>query len=423
MSYVINRPDPAAMGRLLDGHPCSALGAVLRLAWLEGLSREEIVGLTWPDLSMESREIRLKDRSVPFFGDMEDCLRERMRLHGRTSPHVVISEKFQQPLNPISVSRMVRRALDGAGMETVRLMDLRHDFVIRQLETTDWAAVARMSGLAVSMFQTVYAGYVQVRNPAKAPADGDNEYRIWRILQSEKGSTVGLALALRWYMDIQLNEMAALTWAQVDFAGNRLQLESRAVELAQSVRDLLLREYGRREAGDDPHVLLTEHSRKPMDTGYLSKSIRTVLIRGGVEHITFRDLRSGSEKTIEKVKILTLAKEKRGFVRRDVTEKTGLTDAAAYSRLKELVRERELVRVSSKYYLTGTVIPPEEQEAAIYGYLREHGTADSGEIHHLLGLERRQSLRILKKMVAEGTLIQKKQRFSLPPESAETGRA
>ena len=246
MSYVINRPDPAAMGRLLDGHPCSALGAVLRLAWLEGLSREEIVGLTWPDLSMESREIRLKDRSVPFFGDMEDCLRERMRLHGRTSPHVVISEKFQQPLNPISVSRMMRRALDGAGMETVRLMDLRHDFVIRQLETTDWAAVARMSGLAVSMFQTVYAGYVQVRNPAKAPADGDNEYRIWRILQSEKGSTVGLALALRWYMDIQLNEMAALTWAQVDFAGNRLQLESRAVELAQSVRNLLLREYGRR---------------------------------------------------------------------------------------------------------------------------------------------------------------------------------
>lgn len=42
MGYTFKRPDPAAMERILTRFPYSPEGAILRLAWLEGLSREEI---------------------------------------------------------------------------------------------------------------------------------------------------------------------------------------------------------------------------------------------------------------------------------------------------------------------------------------------------------------------------------------------
>lgn len=98
MAYVINRPDREAMERLLERNGRNAAGAILRLAWLEGLSREEIVGLLWSDIDMDKKEIMLKDRRVPFYGDMETCIRARMLRHGKTSPYVVISEKHQDAL-------------------------------------------------------------------------------------------------------------------------------------------------------------------------------------------------------------------------------------------------------------------------------------------------------------------------------------
>ena len=45
MGYTFKRPDPAAMERVLTRFPYSPEGAILRLAWLEGLSREEIDAL------------------------------------------------------------------------------------------------------------------------------------------------------------------------------------------------------------------------------------------------------------------------------------------------------------------------------------------------------------------------------------------
>ena len=62
---------------------------------------------------------------------------------------MVISERSKKPMPPESISRLSRLALDSEGQK-VNLMDLRHDFVIRQLQTHDWPYVARVSGMAVS---------------------------------------------------------------------------------------------------------------------------------------------------------------------------------------------------------------------------------------------------------------------------------
>lgn len=418
MGYVINRPETAAMERLLAQNPDNAVGTILRLAWLEGLTRDEIVLLQWTQLRQEKEEIILPDRTVPLFGDMAACLSARRERYFQTSPYVVISEKFQKPLKPESLSRLVRQAMDSAGMSNVRLSDLRHDFIIRRLETDDWAFVARISGISVTTLQSTYAEYIRVRASAERLSDGDNEYRVWQILQAEKDSVEGLVISMRWYMGLTLREMVTLTWDQVDFDGNVLHRSAGDAELPQSVRERLLTEKGRRGADEDPHILLTERSRKPMEPSYLSKRVRTMLIRGGVEKMMLRDFYSTSEKDLDKLKILALARSKNGLLRSDVMEQLNLTGPLAHRRLREMTDRHELVRVCSKYYLPGTVVPPEEQESVIREYLVKHGQATMDDLYYLLKLERRQCSRVLRKLVQEGKLLEEDGLFLLPRKAA-----
>ena len=192
-------------------------------------------------------------------------------------------------MRPEALSRLLRKTLDEAGLYGISISNLRADFIIRHLETEDWAYVARISGLCITALQAKYAKYIQVRTPPKTRVAGNDEYDIWKLLQAEKGTMEGLALSLRWYMDVQLTEMTALTWDQVDFENNMLHLRTRELKLVPSVKELLLMEQKRRREGEDPHVLLTEKRRKPLDVPYLSKRIRTCMIQGGVENILFRD--------------------------------------------------------------------------------------------------------------------------------------
>ncbi len=134
MGHTFNRPDEAAMLRILERHPHSPEGAILRLAWLEGLSRSEITELRWDQVDFEGKAIQLPDRTVPLEPSTEACLRERHVRCALRDPHVVISERSKKPMPPESISRLSRLALDSEGQK-VNLMDLRHDFVIRQLQT------------------------------------------------------------------------------------------------------------------------------------------------------------------------------------------------------------------------------------------------------------------------------------------------
>ena len=63
--YVVNRPDENAMRRILERERTGPEGAVLRLAWLEGLSRDEIAALTWEQVSFLDARLELPDRMVP----------------------------------------------------------------------------------------------------------------------------------------------------------------------------------------------------------------------------------------------------------------------------------------------------------------------------------------------------------------------
>ena len=238
MGYTFKRPDPAAMERVLTRFPYSPEGAILRLAWLEGLSREEIAALTWDQVQFEDNALTLPDRAVPLAPSAEDCLRERHRLYAQRDPHVIISDRYQRPMPPESVSRLARTALDTEGQK-VSLKDLRQDFVIHQLQTHDWTYAARVSGMAVSTLRGSFSQYFQERPSAAPELPPDSEYLLWRIVQQEGSSVVGLALWMGWKLQMQPGEILNLTWSQVDLDRGLLRLPDREIPMGSRLSRLL----------------------------------------------------------------------------------------------------------------------------------------------------------------------------------------
>ena len=72
--YQVNRPEETAMRRLLQANPLNPTGMILRLAWLQGLLRDEITNLTWEQVSFLDHQIELPDRNVPLCNEMDAYL-------------------------------------------------------------------------------------------------------------------------------------------------------------------------------------------------------------------------------------------------------------------------------------------------------------------------------------------------------------
>lgn len=411
------RPDEVKMRRLLERERTGPEGLVLRLAWLEGLSRDEIGALTWDQVSFLDDRLELPDRMTPLDPDVRACL---WRLHeAREVPEgsrekVLLSARGKRPPRMESISRMARSALDRGGMPEIRLVDLRYDWMLRQVERLDWPEAARVCGVEVSTLQSRFAGLVPERKPSVAePAAELDEFKLWKILQTERRTPAGLALWMAWQLGLQAKEMTELTWDRVDFRKNLIRLPDRDVPLTSAVRRLL-EEAPRSD--EDSHVLLTARSRKPIDLPHLSRMTRSALIRGGLDHAALRDLRRNDSRSEDDAQLLRLAAEQGTITRQDVSDLLGLSKTASYSRLRRLTDQKRLVRVGGKYYLSGTVVPPERHLEAIKGYLEQAGFAYRQDIVELLHIQPKQCSLVLRHFVEAGDLIQRGQRYFLPLE-------
>ena len=412
------RLDEASLRRLLEREQTGPEALVLRLAWLEGLTREEIAALTWGQVSFLDDRLELPDRMVPLDREVRSLLwklreaREAREEPG--DPHVLLSARERKPMRLESISRIARLALDRGGMKGVRLLDLRYDWIIRCLDRMDWPEAARISGVEVATLQLRFSASAPARKAPKPPPVQVDEFKLWKLLQTERSTAAGLAMWLGWQLGLQAQEMIALTWEQVDFQEGVLRLPDRCVVITSALRRILEEEYRRRLPEEDPHVLLTEQSRKPLDLPRLSRLTRAALIRGGLERVTLRDLKRDDCRDMEDERILQRALEQ-GFVSRgDVSEVLGLSKTATYARLRRLTEHGRLVRVGGKYYLPGTVVPPERHREVILEYLAEAGFAYRQDIVELLHIQPKQCSLVLRRMVEEGTLIQLGQRYFLP---------
>lgn len=283
--YVVNRPDAGAMRTLLE-RESDPEGVIVRLAWLAGLSRDEIAALCWEQVSFMDERLELPDRTIPMTEQLRGYLWRLYQNRKSESPYVVVSERYGDRMQPESISRLARQALDRSGQKDVRLMDLRHDWIIHQLETEDWPTVARLT--------------------------------------------------------------------------------------------------------------------------------RAALIRGGLEHVHLMDLRRDERRQSGDTALLERAAH--GAVSRgEAMELLGLSRTAAYARLRRLTEEHRLIRIGGKYYLPGTVVPPEEQPTAVQNYLEQAGFAYRQEIARLLHVQPKQCTLILKRMVTSGQIAKQGQKY-LPQE-------
>ena len=99
MSKVtMRRPDARAMAQLLAEQTQTAAGLILRLAWRQGLTREEIQRLTWNDVDFSAHQLRLPDRTIPLETETEDCLRRQAERPDPPTPFVVVSDRRRQQM-------------------------------------------------------------------------------------------------------------------------------------------------------------------------------------------------------------------------------------------------------------------------------------------------------------------------------------
>lgn len=415
MAYDFKRPDGAAMERVLERHPTDPAGAILRLAWLAGLSRAEIRDLTWAQVDFDTMALTLPERTIPMEPSLADCLRRRQELYAAWSDHVVITDRDKRPMPPESISRMARTALDGEGI-AVSLKDLRQDFVIRALETHDWTYAARVSGMAVSTLRGDFAPYLHaVPAPEGDALAGmrESEYLLWRVVQQEGSSAVGLALWMAWQLRMQPGEIAALTWSQVDFDENLLRLPDRALSMGSRLRRML--QEARARQPETEAVFAAPATGRPMDLARLTTVVRTALIRGGLERVNLRDLSAWSRQEGETAALLSLAEERGSLTLEDAMTALSLTKSAARARISQLRQEGRLTRVGARYYPVGPVLPADDQPAAVRAYLLEHGSGRRADFAELLHLPPKQAGRLLRGMVDRGELLLTDRRYSLPP--------
>ena len=418
-SGAANRPDKAAMRRILERYADSPEGLILRLAWLEGLSRKELNELTWDQVDFETQNLLLPDRTVPLEPSVAACLQRRYERYGSLSDRVIIADRGKKPMTPENVSRLAKLALDSEGQK-VSLMDLRHDWLLRQIEAHGWAYAAKVSGLAVSSLRGQFGSCLKGKrdmNVAVFERKNEVEYLLWRIVQQEGSSTAGLAIWMCWQLAMQPGEAAALTWDQVDFESGCIHLPGRDIDMGTRMQRLLGEAWDRQKSLNEPQVFVAPTTGHPIDLSRISVVSRTAMIRGGLEHFSLRTLCSwaAAQRTRE---ILTAQAEKQGaLVREDVMKLLHVSENTAWTYLNRLADSGQLEKVGIRYYPKGSVVAPENQLAVIEDYLKTHGVGSRQAFVELLHITPHQATNILKHMVERGELVRVGKRYRLPEDS------
>lgn len=408
------------MNRVLKKNFDNAAGTILRLAWQAGLLREEIQRLTWAQIDFLDQAIDLPDRRVPISQELAAWLSDLRDSRNRRSETVVLSDRDQKPLTPQSISRLTRQALDQEGQTAVRLVDLRNDFILRQLEEHDWQYVSRISGVEAAGLKVHFAAHLKEKTVStrirREEAAQIDEFALWKLLQAERTTPAGVALWLTWQLALRLEEIVALRWDQVDLPGECLRLPSRTVPLTSGVLNVL-KEY-RAASPETEYVLTAPRSGQPYDRTRLSRLVRAALVRSGLDNVTLRDLRLDCDIRVGgENQVTAYLRRKQSITRNEAAELMGVSRTTAYNRLKLMVQRGRLTQVGARYYLRETVVPPEKQEAVILEYLEKEGFAYRQDIARILRIEASQCRPILQKMIAGGQIAQQRQRYVLKEEA------
>lgn len=272
-----------------------------------------------------------------------------------------------------------------------------------------------------------------------------DEAAVRRILDKHPYDAVGMAVRLAWLAGLVRSEIVALRWADVNFLNQELTLPDRSVPLSPELEETAALTWAQtdldagvlrlspgktvelndalasllaelRQAGGSPAdtVIRSPRSRAAMRPDRLSRITRAALVRAGLDDLSLRDLRqdyalrAGGEE-----RILRYAREHGSITRNALMELFQISKPTAYRRLAQLTERGRLVRVGTRYYLPAAVVPPKEQYPVIRAYLLREGGAYRQELAQLLHVEPKQCSVILRRLVEEGKLQRDKYRYTL----------
>ena len=413
------RPDETALLRILDENKYRLAETLIVLAWRLGLSRDEIYNLKWTDFSFKERQVSLPDRCIPLDEEAYTRLYRRWEEQERRGLYVASSDRIGERVHPNYIPRCVRKALNEGGLPDINMIDLRHDFVLRLLQEHPRPYVARVTGLSATTLYIQYSEHFAEgeKMQAKAPQDSDTEFKLWKIIQEEGTSAEGLGLWMAWKLEITIQEIAALTWDQVDLVKGSINLPDRKVKLNRDFLTKLKTVKGERDPGSDPHVLLTPRAQKGFDGMRLSRVLRNALIRGGVD-TTLQEILNNKKRNDSDYPIVEIVAKYGNATRSKIMQELSLTPTQFYTRTERLIERGELVRVGQKLYLPGTVVAPKEQYEVIRAHLETVSGAVRSDLAALLHVSGNQCGVILNALVKEGKLKHTGHVYSLPDNGA-----
>lgn len=405
MVNEFHQPNEEALKKCLQGHSNDANGVTVRLAWLAGLTRGEIYELTWEQVDYEKQLLHLPDRDVPLCDDLAQSLKKWSKFSDGKLPYVMVSRRQKKHIMLQALTRLVKDVMEEIGQSEVGLLDLRYDFMRRELLIHDWPYVLRVTGFSVTTYRNKIAGMFETASAPETSLDKETEeYLLWKILQSNKDTPEGIALWLSWQMDLISREIVELTWDQVDFVTNELRLPTRILTMTKAVSGILYNEHAKRTEADDAHVILTPKSRKSVDVARLSAMVRTLLVRGGIETKSLSVMRANANMRRDKKELMDFVREKGCVTIKSTMERFGYTESAAHNRLHALVEDGELTHVSSGYYPSDCIVPPEQHAQAVLEHIGAQGVAYCADIAALLHIGKRPAAKLLTALVREGKL-------------------
>lgn len=405
MAVEFHLPNGEKIEKFLNFYRCQPNALAISLAWRAGLNRQEISDLTWEQVDLERRLLRLPEREVPVCEALREYL-ARWEKYGRTElPYVMVSRRQKKHISPQGLSRLVKDAMAEMGQPEVGFVDLRYDFIRRQLLEHDWPYVLRITGVSLTTWRYELSGLFEVKQDTAPTQDAkDEEYLVWKILQENKTGAAGIALWLVWQMRLSVAEASALTWEDIDFERGEIRLPDRTETMPRAVRDVLARERASRTEADEGHVVLSPTARKAIDPCRLESVIRDLLVRGGIESKSLRQMRSRIDGGRDKEALLSFIRERGRVTFSDVTERFAFSANKTYKLLHALAEDGSVTHLSSGYYPAEQIVPVEQHRQVVLDAARAAGGVYCGDVTELLHISKRPAQKLLADMVREGLL-------------------
>ncbi len=438
--YQFNRPDANSLNRYLALNENTAASTIIHLSWNCGLKRKEISALKWEQVDFYGRQLLLDDRCIPLQASTLEYLENACMENRSNSEYVLISNSGKAPVEEHNLSVIIRRVLNDLGQPSVRLSDLRFDYIAALLNSNDWKYVSYTAGIDLASIQQHFLPYVNkssLRITEKGELSSSEAQQLSALIDSEGASSAGIALRLISEAGIPAALLPALKWDVIDFKSARMSFDDRVIKISSDTLDILKKAYEQRENKLD-NIFLTDTGNS-VDLPYLMRLISKTLVRNGLVTVNVASLCSyywkSNPESIVRYKQLNsnvVNYENRSapitfpstfnlpdtdeivsYVRlcgclsiSGIAAEFELSTQEAKKAVEKCRREGKLELIGTKYYPSNCVVPTARHKEIIVEYISSNQPVTHSELARLLGLkDSRQVLPILNRLIKSGDII------------------